>query len=144
MIGYNKEDAVFLWPAGEYDAVLQDCVQEVSKAGNDMYKLIWKLYSNGGKEMTLLDYIVFPGAVWRLKRLAIAFGALDIFEAENFHPGAYKQRTISVEVVVKNNKQYGDQNQIKEYIEGSASESKPAPARKPEPEPVPEDPDCPF
>lgn len=117
MIQYDPNDALACYPEGQYMATLQNAEETTSKAGNPMYKLEWKVYGPGEASMTLFDYILMDGKMtWKLKRLADALGQSDAFKARKFDPAAWCGHNITLDLDVRDDPKYGEQNQIRNYI----------------------------
>jgi hypothetical protein len=114
VIQYDHKDAVMVWPAGDYPACLVACVEKQSKAGNDMYEMVFSVF-NGESERRIIDYIVFPTFVWKLKRLAKALGHLDRFEADTFDPRSHMDANLVVELDVRTQEGFDDKNTIRSY-----------------------------
>jgi hypothetical protein len=121
MIGYRKQDAVLLWPDGDYEAVVSTCQEKRSKAGNDMYEVGFTVYS-GEREIQVTDYIVLPKFTWKLKKLAAAVGEEAKFEAESFDPHDLAGRSANLIVTLGSQKQegYDEKNVIKAYKKRTA------------------------
>jgi hypothetical protein len=120
VIQYKHEDAVMVWPAGDYPACLVACVEKQSKAGNDMYELVFSVY-NGESERRIVDFIVFPTFTWKLKRLAQALGHLDRFEADNFDPRSFLDENLTVELDIRKQEGFDDKNTVKMYKPSNGS-----------------------
>jgi hypothetical protein len=109
---FNPKDAQKCLTEGWYDAVITACVEEQSKtSGNDMFKCTYKVYGDKG-ESTIFDYIVFPAALWRLKKLCKAVGMDREFEAGDVDPSAIAGRSVRVLLKIEEDPEYGDKNRV--------------------------------
>lgn len=114
MINYNPADATQVLPAGDYPATLIAVEEKVSKKGNDMLELSFKAWGKD-RHSTVFEYIVFPTFVWKLKRLARAFGAEAEFEAGTFDPEKYIQQNLTLTLDVEEQERFEPKNVIKAY-----------------------------
>lgn len=115
MIPYNPKDANPLCAAGDYQATIKAVTEKDSKAGNRMHELEFIVY-NGEGTLLVFDYIVYPKFVWKLKRLAVALGALEAFEAGTFDPAEYEGRNLTLNIGVDEAKDgYDAKNSVKGY-----------------------------
>lgn len=120
MIEYNPRDAVAVFPEGDYPAILHDVIEKTSKAGNDMYELTLQVY-HGEREMQVKDYIVIPSFLWKLKRIAQAFNAGDVFESGDFDPRKYVEKSLTVTLEVERREGYDERNVVKRYAQRNGS-----------------------
>lgn len=120
MLTYDPKDAVRTWDEGEYDAVLSHVEEKQSKAGNDMYELVFTCY-DGDEERVIRDYVVIPKFVWKLKRLAQAFGVEKTFDDGKFNPEDFIGHGLRVALVVRKQEGYDEQNQITKYMPKDSS-----------------------
>lgn len=115
MIPYKKEDALRIWPEGDYPASIADVTEKVSKAGNQMLEVRFDAY-NKTDTMTLSDYIVFPKFTWKLKKLAAALGATAAFDAETFDPADYIGKSLTLTLAVNPARGgYDERNSVAAY-----------------------------
>lgn len=117
MIPYKKEDAVRVWPEGRYQATIASAEEKQSKAGNDMCEIGFDVYAQSGSDsIRVVDYIVYPKFVWKLKRLASALNAMPDFEAETFDPANYVGYSLTVELSIQAAREgYEERNTIAGY-----------------------------
>ena len=54
---------------GEYECEIVSAEETVSKAGNDMIKLVLCVYGNDGEQVRVYDYIVSPSTIYKLKSI---------------------------------------------------------------------------
>ena len=122
MINYKPEDAVRVWPEGDYQATLEGVEETTSQAGNSMHALTFTVYDGDGK-MTVTDYIVYPAFTWKLKKLAIAFGAEAAFDAGTFSPADFEKKNLAVKLGIQKAKgDFDERNRVLGYaVKGSDS-----------------------
>lgn len=115
MITYNPKDASVVWPAGDYTATIEAVEEKTSKAGNDMHALTFTVY-NGDRAIHVAEYIVYPAFTWKLKKLAVALGAVDTFHAGRFDPADFIGRNLTVTLGIEDGKDgYDEKNKITAY-----------------------------
>ena len=110
---------------GEYECEIVGAVETVSKAGNDMIKLVLCLYGNDGEQVRVYDYIVNPNTIYKLKSICrccdIEFdGVLD----EQLLVG--KRMVVLVKVDPERTvegKTYSERNSIVKYVSGTETKS---------------------
>lgn len=127
-IKYNHKDANRCQPAGEYPATLVEVTEEQAKSGRDMYKCSFRVYGQTF-ESTLIERIVMPEFVWKLKKLATAFGADAEFESDSFDPAKYVNCNCIIVLDIQSNEEYGDQNRVKGFKPKAGGVTRSAPAR---------------
>ena len=112
-------------PSGEYECEIVGAVETVSKAGNDMIKLVLCVYGNDGEQVRVYDYIVSPNTLWKLKSICrccdIEFdGILD----EQLLVGKRMRVTIKVEPERQvDGKTYSERNSVAKYVSGIGNQS---------------------
>ena len=125
---YDPNDAVSVWPEGEYQGHIEKVEERESKAGNPMLVVTFRVY-RGDQEMLINDYIVNPATLFKLKNIAKALDRETEFKAGKFdiekHIGAGFTLTLGVQVSDK----YDDSNTIKKYAAKSGGSTRPAPSR---------------
>lgn len=98
---------------GIYDAECIEAKDDVSKAGNEMLVLNWKVFGNKGETVRVRDYIVST-AQWKLKQAMEGCGiAVDAERAVDAADFEGKSARVSV---VKD----GEYNKIKAYVAAAA------------------------
>lgn len=130
-ITYNAKDAVRVFDAGEYDAILEKCIEGTSKAtGNPMLTLTWKVHcEETNRSQLVTDYIVVPAMVWKIKKIAVAFGKLKEFEDERFQPEDYTGWSCRLTLKVEKQDGFDDKNGVAGYkpmAQQAPKESKPS------------------
>jgi len=100
VIKYDPKDAVIVLPAGEYPAELSEVHESTSKAGNPMHELKFSIFTDRGR-VIITDYISYPSATWKLKKLARAFDALPAFDAQAFDPAVHKGNSLMLTIGIK-------------------------------------------
>ena len=120
---YNPKEAkseYAVLPNGEYECEIVGAVNTVSKAGNDMIKLVLCVYGNEGEQVRMYDYIVSPSTLWKLKSICrcceIEFdGILDeqllVGRRMNVLTKVEPERTVD-------GKTYSERNSILKYVSG--------------------------
>jgi len=112
-------------PNGEYECEIVGAVETVSKAGNDMIKLVLCVFGNEGEQVRVYDYIVSPSTLWKLKSICrccdIKFdGILD----EQLLVGRRMLVLTKVEPERKvDDKTYSERNSIVKYVSGLGNQS---------------------
>ena len=134
MIDYDAKDALYLYPAGDYDAELLDCQEKTSKSsGNPMYELQWRVFGPNGQTMQLTSYIAFPKMTFMLKRLSQALGKLKDFESNKFSPADYIGSSVRVTLKIEKPKVSGldERNAMAGYLPLDPDAPKFAPDQNP-------------
>jgi hypothetical protein len=101
-------------PKGIYTAEVFDAQDTKSKAGNDMIKLNLRVYHNDGKVL-LNDYLI-EDLAYKIRHFCVAAGILDVYERGELSAADCKNHTIQVRLTVKKSEEYGDQNNIADYV----------------------------
>jgi len=125
---YNPKEAKTEYAVltnGEYDCEIVSALETVSKAGNDMIKLVLCLYGNEGEQVRVYDYIVTPNTLWKLKSICrccdMKFdGILD----EQLLVG--RRMRVLTKVDPERNvdgKTYSERNSIVKYVSGIGNQS---------------------
>ena len=125
---YNPKEAkseYAVLPNGEYECEIVGAVNTVSKAGNDMIKLVLCVYGNEGEQVRMYDYIVSPSTLWKLKSICrcceIEFdGILD----EQLLIG--RRMRVLTKVDPERNvdgKTYSERNSIAKYVSGIGNQT---------------------
>jgi len=125
---YNPKEAKTEYSVltnGEYDCEIVSALETVSKAGNDMIKLVLCLYGNEGEQVRVYDYIVTPNTLWKLKSICrccdMKFdGILD----EQLLVG--RRMRVLTKVDPERNvdgKTYSERNSIVKYVSGIGNQS---------------------
>lgn len=143
-LDYNPDDAVRVWPAGNYDATLAKVEEKVSKrkpdgsGGNPMEVWTLEVWDANGEKQLISDYVVIPSATFKIKQLAVALGKEADFKARQFQASDYIGAGFIVELVVEKQDGYDDKNRVKKYLPGVSAEPAPAPQRptRPQRQPV--------
>lgn len=143
-IAYDPKDAVLVLPEGEYNAVLEKYEEKVSKKGNDMMCLTWKIFPSDERPQSLVtDYVVLPAFTWKLKKLAASLGRLKDFEDKVFQPEDYVGASTRVMLKIDKQDGFDDKNAIGGYIAASKDDAPASKFAKDDKE-FPKDPDIPF
>jgi hypothetical protein len=136
-----EEKKFICLPSGEYEIEINEVVQKVSKAGNDMLELTITAYAEDGSKVRLFDYIVNGKGLWKLKALCKATGIdFDGTLEEQLLVGKRMKAKIDLR---KATEQYPEKNQIAEYLYSTVAPKQEEPKRVRMPSVPPED-DIPF
>jgi hypothetical protein len=140
MIPYRASDAdPKLLPDGDYLATLDRVKERVSSNDEPQYEIWWRIALDEKTHVIRDFFTMVRGKSWRLKKVAIALDALDVWQQDKFDPVAFLDRAIILTLCVgKTTVEYPDpKNFVKAYKtvqapNGAASakpttESKPAP-----------------
>lgn len=118
---YDPKSASDCLPAGEYNAQLDSVEETVSKSsGNAMLEVVW-LVVDQGRDWRIYDYIVNPGGnsagtIWKLKKIARAWGMGPEFDNGTFDLNEYRGRIITLKLIVQQQDGYSDKNSVKDYL----------------------------
>ena len=110
---------------GEYECEIVGAEETVSKAGNDMLKLVICIYGNEGEQVRVYDYIVSPSTIYKLKSICrcceLEFdGILD----EQLLIGRRMRVLTKVEPErTVDGKTYSERNSIVKYVSGIETKS---------------------
>lgn len=110
---YNPKDAVQCFQPGEYEAAVESVKEKVSKAGNDMLEVVFKVF-NGASEQLVWDYISNPKTLFKLKKIARAFGREQEFDAGEFNLEQHVGQVLTVELSIESD-DFGDKNRVVAY-----------------------------
>jgi len=130
---YDPADAVTVLPEGEYNAVLEKYEEKLSKKGNQMGVLTWKVFDDASERTPFVtDYIAVPAFVWKLKKLAKSLGREQDFKDGKFQPEDFVGTSTRVFIGVDKQEGYDDKNVIESYVAKADDEQAPkfAPAGK--------------
>lgn len=115
-IPYNPNDARKTLPPGDYTAELIASIEKTSKSGKPMLELTWRIYpDNDHPTVQLRDWVVVPDGVWKLKKLAQAWGKEAEFKSATFDPCNHIGSNVMVALKVRQDDKYGEQNSISNY-----------------------------
>ena len=128
MLEYDPKDARKTLPDGRYEAELIKCEEKTSKAGKPMVELTWRIYPNDHPSVQLRDWVAIPSGVWKLEKMAKAWGKEDEFKNATFNPEHHLNETLFVKLKTRSDDKYGEQNTIAGYEGKEKSESFIAPA----------------
>lgn len=113
---YNPKDAITALPPGPYEAILQKCDESLSKKGNEMMTLTWKIIAGPNKSREVKDYIVSPATIYKLRNLARAMGKMVEFENASFQPGEFIGCHVTVDLGIEHSQGFDEKNVIGAYI----------------------------
>ena len=116
-IEYDPSDALQgVLPKGEYEAILTKVEDAVSKKkGNAMQILTWIIFRADGAQVKILDYIVAPAFIWKLKQIAAALGKGMEFDLGAFQVDNHLECTLAVALDIEEQPGYPPKNRISGY-----------------------------
>ena len=118
MFQYDPREASDCLPKGAYEAEILSAEEGISSKGSPMLTVTWGIHHED-RVIKLKDRIVRPVTIFKLKKIAEAIGCEVDFDTGVFdvevHLGAIVRLTLSV----KNDPQYGDQNNVVAYDQAS-------------------------
>jgi hypothetical protein len=123
-----------VWPAGEVDFEILEAAETVSKTDNDMIKLRVRVYNAEGRSKTIFDYLVATeGGAYKVRHFAEAVGMLANYERGELYADDLPGKAGRCKLSIRKSPEYGDQNQIQDYVKPSALRQAAAeqPARRP-------------
>ena len=105
---------------GEYECEIVDAEDTVSKAGNDMIKLVLCIYGNDGEQVRVYDYIVNPNTIYKLKSICRCCGIeFDGILDEQLLIGRRMRVLTKIEPErTVEGKTYAERNSIVKYVSG--------------------------
>ena len=105
---------------GEYECEIVDAEETVSKAGNDMIKLVLCIYGNDGEQVRVYDYIVNPNTIYKLKSICRCCGIeFDGILDEQLLIGRRMRVLTKIEPErTVEGKTYAERNSIVKYVSG--------------------------
>lgn len=115
---YNPKDANDCLDVGMYPAELTTVTEKVSKSGNNMLAIIWRVPYNG-RDWFVRDFIVNPSTLFKMKQIARAWNMQYEFNEGTFDLTLHLNKLITLKLEVKNSVEYGDQNNVAAYAECS-------------------------
>jgi Protein of unknown function (DUF669) len=116
-----------LLPDGEYNATIVDGIEGVSQnSGNEMITLTLEVYGPDSVSYAVTDYLpAISKMQWKIRHLCESTGVN--YEQEDLPVSLFLGKNVRVAVVKLNDKKYGWQNRVNDYI-GSAVGSSVKPA----------------
>lgn len=117
-----------LWPNGEYAFEILEAEEAADKNGNDMLKLLVKVFKEDGGSQNIFDYVSGAWMEFKLRHLAEACGVLDDYEKGEIEAYQLVGKTGKCKLNVSKDKtgQYPDKNGIADYIVDSGLPKAPA------------------
>ena len=116
---YDPKQAVACLPEDSYQATLKTAEETISKSNKDMLVISFDVYAPQGV-FHLKEYIV-KESLWKLKRIAQAVGAEASFAKGEFFAADYVGRNLTLDLIVEESPDFGDQNRIKAYRKSTGS-----------------------
>lgn len=127
MKGYNPKDANNAIPAGVYEASIKNVFDEDDKGkqlvtgpnsktpGCPMERVVFEVYEGERTRLLTVYFVNSPNAIFRYKMLASALGKKADFEAGTFEASAHIGANLRLQLTVKNDAQYGETNEVKDF-----------------------------
>jgi len=120
-----------LIPEGTYGFEVTQAVQTESKSGNDMIKVMMKVFKPDGNFVFVTDYIVLTdNMMYKLLHFCQATGLEEAYESGEFaldDAGAladFTGATGELKLGIQKSDDYPDRNTVKDYIKAEASKAK--------------------
>lgn len=118
---------------GVYDFEIVKATDETSKAGNDMIKVVLKIFGNDGTSSIISDYLLTNEEMaYKLRHCCSAIGIIKKYESGELEAGDFVTGVGKVKLKIDKGKEkddksgfYQDRNAVVDYIAGddrSASE----------------------
>lgn len=101
---------------GEYDAEVYQAEEKTSSKGNEMIELRLKVYHDGSPQPILLRDWLLDSVPAKLKRFCEAAGLMDLYEAQELTADSCVGASVRVNIKIKSDPQYGEQNSIGGYM----------------------------
>lgn len=115
----TQAKSLFYLPPGDYEASLVSCEEKTSKTNINMAVLTWRVYQPDGQPVLVKDWILLEGefnGLWKLKKMAKAWGVLDQFESATFDPANFIDSNLMVKLKVKPaDGKYSESNSVADY-----------------------------
>ena len=105
-----------LIPAGDYPFEISGAEHYISKAGNEMLKILVRVYKEDGSFLLVDDYLT-EKIMYKVKHLCDATGLTDAYNAGELEPEALIGKTgeLKLGIQVDKSGNYPDRNSIKDY-----------------------------
>jgi hypothetical protein len=105
-----------LWPKGTYDFEVVNASDEVSKNGNDMIKLVLKVYDQSGRSQMVWDYLLEAMAE-KLVHACEALGLNDRYDSGELDASDFDGKAGQVVLYIqKGQNGYADKNAVADYV----------------------------
>ncbi len=123
-----------LIPKGVYNFQVMNAEESISKAGNDMIKILVKIWMDDGRERTIYDYLL-ESMEFKLGHFAEVTGLLDQYKNNKLNAQDCIGKTGSLKIGIQSDKngEYPDKNSIIDYITTPKSSMSHPAAMKPLP-----------
>lgn len=115
----SESEVLNLLPEGEYDFLVENAEDKVSKSGNDMIKLNLAIWDNQNIKHVVFDYLLAQ-LMYKVKHFADATGLQDKYESGGYLASDCLNKTGRCKIVIQedNNSSYPPKNVIKDYMKG--------------------------
>lgn len=124
---FNPKDIYSLLPEGTYGATISKIEETLTKTTQKpMLVIHYTVYSSNGEEYSLKDYIVLEKSfLWKLKKMCEATNDVKVFDAGDTDKiaAALTGRNVRLELDVKKQEGFDDQNRIRKVLSSALSGS---------------------
>lgn len=120
--------SAFCLPEGEYPFEISAAEDTVSKSGNDMIKMTVRVFKADGNFNLVTDYLL-ASMEYKLRHACEACGVLDKYETGVLNGADFIGKEGVLKLSIRKSDQYGDQNQIKDYVVQKDGDKKPLPKK---------------
>lgn len=119
----------YLMPEGEYPFVISAAEDTLSKSGNEMIKMTVRVYKPDGSFNLVTDYLL-ESMQFKLRHACEACGLLKQYESGQLLGNDFVGKQGMLKLSIRKSEEYGDQNQVKDYIVQKDADKKPLPKDK--------------
>jgi len=110
-----------LLPEGQYDFEVLESYDMVSKQGNEMIKLILRVFNEEGRETVVRDYLVAAMA-HKISHFCICADLSENYERGELSAADCEGASGSLHLIVSHEVGYDPQNQVKDYFHETGAE----------------------
>lgn len=107
-----------LWPDGEYDFDVQDAVDKVSKAGNEMIQVTLRCYDANGSERLVADYLMEQMA-FKLRNFCAHTGLIGKYEAGTLEAADCIAKSGRVQLRQRFQEGFPAKMEVKNYVKAA-------------------------
>lgn len=122
---YPKSDEEIMsslyWKEGDYEFLVESAEDKISKSGNEMIKVLLRIYGKEGQSKEITDYLL-PQMAFKLKHFCKATGLLDKYNNDDLNASdcisrkGFLQLGIEEERPNENGGFYPKKNFVKDYL----------------------------
>lgn len=120
--------SAYLLPEGEYPFEISGAENAISKSGNDMIKMTVRVFKKDGNFNLVTDYLL-ASMEYKLRHACEACGLLGKYETGLLDAQDFVGKEGVLKLSIRKSEQYGDQNQVKDYIVQKNEDKKPLPKK---------------